>query len=239
MRTLIAAFALTATFLVFGCAAHASLRVNPLIIELSPDSQNTSSVVEITNVTDKDIPLEISVVQRTVVDSAEVDVPADDDFVIFPPQLILPAGETQVLRLQWLGTNVSGMSESFYVRVTQIPAELDPGKSGVRISYQFGISVHVTPRGVSADLQAVSLVPVAKDGVQGFELTVRNNGTKYARLSEHDIRIGSGLDLSREEVRETIGTGFLLPGQERVFFIPHEGEIPDDLTADLVYRGAL
>ena len=75
--------------------ASASLRVDPFVVYIIPNTPSMSSVVQLTNVTDVQLPFEVTVVKRTVVDGREVDVPADDDFVIFPPQMIIRAGETQ------------------------------------------------------------------------------------------------------------------------------------------------
>ena len=44
----------------------------------------------------------MTVMKRTVVNGEEVDVAADDDFIIFPPQMIIHPGQTQTLRIQWV-----------------------------------------------------------------------------------------------------------------------------------------
>ena len=130
MIAIVRNFVLAASAACLLCAtgAIASMRVNPLIIYMSPTAQGSSSVVQLTNVTDADLPVDVSVVKRTAVDGVEVDVPADDDFIIFPPQMIIRPGQTQTLRIQWVAGVVPAASESYYVYVTQVPAALQPGQ---------------------------------------------------------------------------------------------------------------
>lgn len=226
--------------LMWAPAAQTSLRVNPLIVNMAPTGQGSSSVVQLTNVTDADLPLEVTVVKRTVVDGAEVDVAADDDFIIFPPQMILKPGQTQALRIQWVKGAVPATSESYYVYVTQIPAPLNAGMSGVKVSYRFGISVHMVPPGVMPNLQVVGIkAALDQEGKPGFELTVRNAGTAYARMVEHEMTIGKAAHTwSRDDIKKIIGTGFMLPGQQRTFFVPFEGEAPAPSMLSIEYRGA-
>lgn len=214
----------------FGLSSQpvlASLRVNPLIVYLEPTSQGSSSVIQLTNVTDVELPFEVNVVRRTVVEGAEVDVSADDDFVIFPPQMIIAPGETQTLRIQWLPDRQLTRSESYYVYVTQVPVEIAPGMSGIRVNYRFGISAHVIPPGVSPNLHVVAIEPATgSSGEAGFEMTIVNRGTEFARLSEQSLSFANGPSWDPKRFKEEVGTGFLLPGQESRVFIAYDGTPP-------------
>jgi fimbrial chaperone protein len=234
-----ALIAAAATALLCATAAYASMRVNPLIVYMSPTARGSSSVVQLTNVTDAPLPLDVTVMKRTVVDGAEVQVPAEDDFIIFPPQMIIQPGQTQAMRIQWVAGTVPTTSESYYVYVTQIPADLEPGMSGIRVAYRFGVSVHMVPPNTTPNLQVVSVRPATNPGGgAGFELTLRNDGNRYARMSEHEMSFG-GRTWSRGDLKTAVGTGFMLPGQRRTFFVPFEGQVSASSTPTLVHRGAL
>ncbi|MEQ5787953.1 molecular chaperone [Erythrobacter sp. NFXS35] len=210
--------------------AIASLRVNPLIIYLQPSSTGSSQVIELTNVTDIELPFEVNVIKRTVVDGAEVPVAADDDFVIFPPQMIIAPGATQTLRVQFLPAAELTQSESYYIYVTQVPVELRPGMSGIRVNYRFGISAHVTPSGVKPDVQVAAFERGTDDkGRQGYDVTVANAGSRFVRLSEEGLAIPGGPTWNKEEIKEAIGTAFMLPGQTKRYFIADE---PGAVAAD-------
>lgn len=219
--------------------AYASLRVNPLIVYLKPDTQGSSAVIQLTNVTDIDLPFEVNVVKRTVVDGNEVDIPADDDFVIFPPQMIIKPGATQTLRAQWLPTSKLTKSESYYIYVTQVPVEVAPGISGIRVNYRFGISAHIVPAGVASNLEIVSIEPKTdKDGAPGFEMTVTNSGTEFVRLSEQSLSFTGGPKWDQKELKNAIGTAFLLPGQTGRYFLKHDGALPDAANGSLSKSGS-
>jgi fimbrial chaperone protein len=230
--------AASAACLLLAPAADASMRVNPLIVYMNPTAQGSSSVVQLTNVTDADLPVDVSVVKRTIVDGLEVDTPADDDFIVFPPQMIIRPGQTQALRIQWIVGAVPATSESYYVYVTQVPAALQPGMSGVKVSYRFGVSVHMVPPNTRPDLHVVSIRPMTNaQNVAGFELVLRNDGTRFARMSEHEMTMGTKT-WSREDLRTAIGIGFMLPGQQRTFFVPFAGPVSPTSTITLAQRGA-
>jgi fimbrial chaperone protein len=230
--------AASAACLLLAPAADASMRVNPLIVYMNPTAQGSSSVVQLTNVTDADLPVDVSVVKRTIVDGLEVDTPADDDFIVFPPQMIIRPGQTQALRIQWIVGAVPATSESYYVYVTQVPAALQPGMSGVKVSYRFGVSVHMVPPNTRPDLHVVSIRPMTNaQNVAGFELALRNDGNRFARMSEHEMTMGTKT-WSREDLRTAIGIGFMLPGQQRTFFVPFAGPVSPTSTITLAQRGA-
>jgi fimbrial chaperone protein len=228
----------SALSLAWSGVASASLRVDPFIIYIIPNGQGSSSVVQLTNVTDVQLPFEATVVKRTVVDGHEVDVPAEDDFVIFPPQMIIRPHETQTLRIQWIVGQAPTTSESYYVYVTQIPADVQPNVTGIRISYRFGISVHVVPANTSPNFEVTGLRPATNAaGVHGFQLDVRNGGARFGRMSEHELTLDGTHSWDRAALKTAVGTGFMLPGERITFFVPYDGPVTASSTAVLANRG--
>lgn len=223
--------------LMWTAPASASLRVNPLIVYMSPDGRSSSAVVQLTNVTDVQLPFEVNVVKRTVVDGQEVDVPADDDFVIFPPQMIISPAETQTLRIQWVAGGAPTRSESYYVYVTQVPVQVQEGVSGIRVSYRFGISVHVVPANVLPGLEVLAVRPTTKEGVRGFEMDVHNAGARFGRLSEHELVLDGSHTWDRQALNDAVGTGFMLPDERTTFFVPFDGPVTSTSSATLTSRG--
>ena len=220
--------------------AYASMRVNPMIIQMTPEGRNTQATVQITNVTDILLPVEVTVMKRTLVAEDEILLPADDDFVVFPAQFVLDPGATQTLRLQWVAGEVPQTSESYYVYATQVPVPLKEGQSGVVVNYQFGISVQMTPRGVEPKVVSEQIVAATgPEGERGYELTVRNTGSRYARMSEHALTLRNGSDtysLNPEELKKSTGVGFMLPGEKRTFFIKQDALINENTVVELIRR---
>src|SRR6185437_8563795 len=57
-------------------------------------------------------------------DGTITETPADDDFLIFPPQGVLLANARQVIRVQWVGPPLDS-SRAYYVSINQLPVPLD------------------------------------------------------------------------------------------------------------------
>ncbi len=217
------------------------MRVNPMIITMTPSGRGSQATVQITNVTDIDLPVEMSIVKRTLVDGEEVLVPAEEDFILFPPQFIINPGASQTVRLQWVSGAIGNTSESYYVYATQIPVPLQDGQSGVMVNYRFGISLHMVPEGTEPKVVVEGLQPAQnEEGEQGFELTVRNTGTRYARMSEHRLTLknsaGDAREWSTEALKADTGVGFMLPGESRTFFIAYTEDLGSSPAAELQYR---
>lgn len=230
-------FVVAAAALAWATPAAPSMRVNPMIVYLSPTQ--TSTVIQLTNVTANDLAIEINTVRRTVENGAEKPVPGDDDFVIFPPQMIIKARETQALRVQWVAGTALTSSQSYYVNVTQVPAPLQPGQSGVRIAYRFSVSVHIVPPGTEPDLKILEIKAATRESKPGFELTVRNDGKRFARLADYEMSLAGGRTWSREDMRALVKAGFLLPAQQSTFFVPYDQAVAASTLVKLERRGAL
>lgn len=98
-RTLIAVLAVIATA---GLAI--AYEVEPMRIILDLGSGRTSTVITINNTRDSDLPVEI-VMKRRIVhpDGTQEFLPAEDDFSVFPPQALVPAGQSQAVRISYIG----------------------------------------------------------------------------------------------------------------------------------------
>jgi len=194
-----------------GFTAHASsIGVEPLFLEVAPSQ---SAAIRVRNTSEQAIPVEVLVFKRDV-DAAgkQTRIPADDDFIIFPPQASLKASGTQVFRLRPLD-NTKTNSQSYYVSFRQVPAPLAPSEeNGARIQvvFSFDAAVHVVPRKAKSDVvlktsrasnmsvkEATGEVKSLKNGrqvdvmkevtVPAVEIEIENTGNKYLYLHEQEF----------------------------------------------------
>ena len=70
---------------------------------------------------------------------------AGDEFLVFPPQAVVPAGATQSFRIQWVGEPNIQKSQSYMFSVNQLPVKRKAGESGVQVVFNFGVIVSVAP----------------------------------------------------------------------------------------------
>ena len=242
MRCLLAA-ALLAPF--WTGAASAGMQVAPLIIELA-DAPGTSGSFQVKNTSTADLPVEVTVMHREIgPDGNTINVPADGDFVIFPPQMLIPGLETQVFRFQYLGNPDAAKSQSYYIFATQLPVDLDAtaDTKGVsaRISflYEYGVAVHMVPHGAKPNMVVLQAKPKARaDGSPGVALTIRNDGNRFARASEHELTVrynGGSQTFGRDVLKAGLDNGMWLPGQTFEIDFPLAKMPSGEVTASFRY----
>ena len=223
-----------------------AMRVSPMVVEMSSAGSKATARVEVDNSGAGLLAFETHVT-RLDYDSEgkQVEVPADNDFLVFPPQGTLPANGRQVIRLQWLGGAEMPASRSYYMSVNQLPVAIitdAPGKSGgeVQIVYHMKALITVAPPNAKPAVEVVSATPTMvqpkyEEGqpvpakVAGLTVKFRNTGTRYAMLAGARWVIdGTGTDkqpihieLSREDLSRLIGVGYIAPTNGiRTFDVP-------------------
>ncbi len=229
------------------CAVSAAaMRVSPMVIEMQTDGSASTARIEVQNMNPGRLPFETRVTRADFQpDGTIIETPADEDFLVFPPQGVLANGQRQVIRLQWLGGPIDA-SRAYYVAVRQLPVALEPTQEGqasaqVQVLYNMKALVTVEPRGAKPKVEivgarAIDYVPPANpvDGSvgpsqPGVEVTMRNTGNRHAMTAARSwIVEGTNaagapvrIVLSPSELNALIGTGYVaaLTG-ERTFRFP-------------------
>ena len=159
---------------------------------------------------------------------------AEDEFMVYPPQILLQPGETQTIRITWLG-DPELLSEQAYRLITeQLPVNLgneEEVSSGIRIDitalYRYVASVYVAPRGVEADVQ-LSATHEMRDGADMLVLSFDNQGTAHQLLSDLTLMLTAGgaeLELGPDDLEGVTGENVLAQHQ-RQFVLPWPESLP-------------
>lgn len=159
--------------------------VQPMRHHLAVDEGVTSSLITVTNDKTEALPIEIVVSER-VYDEAgkESIVPNEADFIVFPPQALIPPGRSQAVRFQFIGDPDMAVSRSFVLDVKEVPVETE-NFTGFKFAYNFGVAVYVRAPGAKSD------VSIASSSLTDDVLTVEfmNDGRDFARLSNDRLVI--------------------------------------------------
>jgi fimbrial chaperone protein len=146
--------------------------------------------------------LEISVSKR-IVDATgkETNVDADNDLIVLPPQVVIPARGSQKFRLQYSGAALASGS-AYTMMIKQVPVDLpDMKKSGIRFLVNFGVGIYVNQADAAADIRVVS---VSQDKAPDqLAILVQNAGNRTISLA-----------LGKWSVTDTRGTSFALTQQD-------------------------
>ncbi|RDV02560.1 molecular chaperone [Sphingorhabdus pulchriflava] len=226
-----------------------AMRVSPMVVEMESRGSKAIARVEVQNINAGKLAYQTRVFRMEIdKDGVVTETPADDQFLVFPPQGALPAGGRQVIRLQWVGDAELAASQAYYVSVEQLPVPFEPGSADsvgaqVQILYNMRALVVVAPPGAKPEVKAagvkqVNYQPPALPGAtdkpplqDGVEVTLRNSGRRHAMMSNFGWQFegtdaeGKWLrvDVSPEELNRVVGTGYVPAMGERTFRLPIPG----------------
>lgn len=206
-----------------AAAGHA-YSVTPLRMILEPVGAGAAGRLEVRNTEARPITLSAEAETAAVSNDGSIAAaPAGDDLLVFPPQLVVAPGQTQVIQVRYMGEPMLDGARMFAVRVTQEPVDMQTGKeAALKVGVNFITSVLVQPKGAVA-------VPV----VTGFQpqgtalaIRVRNDGKGAVRLQElrFDVKAADGTAVAAAGEAKPVGaSGTLMPGAERQLVLPLAG----------------
>lgn len=196
--------------------------VQPTINVIELPSNARGIAVQVRNPRNVALPISVEIVERKVnPDGTEVQTPADDLFLVFPPQSTIAAGQTQALRLQWVGEPPQ-QSRSFTLYAAEVPVDLTNSTvSGVQRILRIGASVHVTP----ASAKAKPIVRTAEAATGGTKVTIANEGDRFVYINSLSLSF-KGKTVEGEKLGEIAGRTLIPPGGHRSFIVPDVTGMP-------------
>jgi P pilus assembly chaperone PapD len=218
-----------------------AMSVTPVHVEMKSAGGHSRSQITVTNTSKTPLPIETTL-ESLVVDEngGRKTAKAGDEFLVFPPQAIIPPGGTQVFRLQWVGEPALAQSKSYLFNVSQVPVKLAKGENKVQVVMGFGVVINVAPTDGKPSLSVVGTTIQTTKGKRQAVVTVENPTRTHALLPEGKLSLtGSGWSqsMASAEIREKLGIGLVQPGKKRKFVLPID--IPTNVTtvqASLDYK---
>lgn len=230
MKKLLAIAAACLAALSLSVATTWAMDIQPLRIVLEPDAGRTSATIAVNNTRDRTLPFEVEVERRIIAeDGSQTFEPAEEDFVVFPPQGSVEPGNSKAVRIQYVGGDEFAATQGYVVRIKEIPVQ-DDQFSGVQFAYAFGVAVYVKPRGARDNVK----VDTFRRTDSGLEIGLTNSGTDYALLSAKRLRVeakGERRDFVRDELTGLIGLPLVAPGARRTLVLETADLPKGDLTA--------
>ncbi len=209
----------------FAASANA-MSVTPIHVEMKSVGGPSRSQVTVLNTGKAPMPVE-TMLERLQLDEEgkRKTSKAGEEFLVFPPQAIIPPGGTQVFRLQWVGEPNLAQSQSYIFNISQVPVQFPKGQSKVQVVMGFGVIINVGPNGVDPALKIVGSGIMNDKGKRRAFITVENPTKTHALLPEGRLNIagqGWSQSLTHAEIREKIGIGLVQPGKRRKFVMPFD-----------------
>jgi fimbrial chaperone protein len=198
-----------------GLAAYA-VTLTPIEMDFTPSGRGSTQIFRLENTTAEPAAVEISMKSRTMTLSGEDElVDADEQFNVFPSQVVLQPGQVQSVRVQYTGPAGLDKEQAFRLIAEQLPVDVGqaPANGGrMRLLVKYVASVYVMPPNLKAIL-AVQKTQVI-DG-KWLAITVQNQGKTRRILKDLTVDIGS-VTLSGEALKGMAGEN-ILAGATREF----------------------
>ena len=241
-------FFLTLLFFTLANVSPAlAFQLIPMSQVLAPVGNSSTKSYEVANNSDERVAVEVSIVKRHMdIDGQESYEPAEEDFLIYPSQMILEPQSVQTVRVTWLGDPSPSQELAYRLVAEQLPISLfspeeDTARpsGSVQVLLRYLGSLYIRPDTTTVDVQIASVEAIESERESQLAITVINHGTAYARLQDVQIGLtaqGVTLPLNAEQL-QAINDQVVLAGSQRRFIIPRPSNLPSGpVTATLQYR---
>ncbi len=225
---------------------EATFQFSPMLSKFAPSGQKSNQSFVVKNTGKKATAIQIRMVKREMdLDGKEINTDADDDFILYPPQMLVKAGESQTVRVTWVGDANPSKELSYRIIAEQLPIDLPEitqtqGNTtvSIKVLFQYMGSVYVVPPNVAPNVtleNAVCQVETSKDGKKEnkLQLTFANQGTAHALLSNLRLSlapIGKEANPFKLEAKQLTGVNGenMLAGSKRRFSLPCPVGLPNE-----------
>ncbi len=214
-------------FLFSWISVSQAMTVSPMQVEMVSVGKQSHARVSVVNNSKNPLPVEAMIAKLSLDEAGkQKSVKGGDDFLVMPPQAMIPPGATQIFRIQWLGDPALARSESFMLYINQIPVKQPAGKNGLQFVMSIGAMVNVAPADGIPQLKVVSTgVTTGKNGKRYPSITVENPSNTHALLPRATVHLASGnwsSTLTPNLIADRVGIGLVQPGRRRKFTLPIE-----------------
>ena len=227
-----------------GCSTGRASTLEPNLVSLRSSGSESSTFFRLQNRTSKPTAVEITINEhRKDVDGNTVAGPAaDDDFIVFPAQLVMVPGDEASVQVRWIG-EAALPAERAYTLVTRevavpsavpLPEVTSGFRIGVTVLMNYEARVYVTPAGARPRLVVKSVADAVAEP-PALEVVLANEGTAHQVLVDEYLLLApsapDGSPLRQQAVRVALrdltGTrAHLLAGERRRLRIPRPASLP-------------
>ena len=237
--------------MLLSAAPALSFQFEPISQTFSAQGNRSTRSYKVSNSNNTPIAVEISVMKREVDEFGEETLsPADDNFIVYPTQMLMRPLEVQTVRVTWVGEADPEAELSYRLIAEQLPVELNPdttqlsspqeATAAVEVMMRYAGSLYVQPVNATPDVVlAKALLEVEQDGTPWLAVHIKNQGT--AREIFEDPQLSLTVDgktvILKNEALGAIHSRTILAGGERRFRVPWPEELPQgDVVGKFVVK---
>lgn len=225
---------LAALFVLLSSPAAHAFRLVPIKAELAPSGRGATKAFRVENELDEPIAVQISMLAREMeIDGTEMNRSADDDFLVYPTQILLQPGQVQIVRVKWVGDAEPEKELAYRILAEQLPVNLNkeqPAGAQINLVVRYLGSIYIVPKGARPDVVFDSTEDeIAQDGERQLAITLHNRGGAHVVLRNLNLTLRAGgktVRLGPDELEGVAGEN-LLAEHKRKFLIARPADLPE------------
>ena len=206
----------------------------PFRAKFEPSGANANRLFTVDNNTNEPATVQIRIMHRDLdLDGHETDIPAENDFIIYPAQMVLKPHTKRSVRVQWVGPPSLKEEKVYRIIAEQLPVNLDkthPRKSSVKFLVSYHGALFVTPPGLSHNVKLDFVGTTTVKDKKVLDIVLHNRGNMHAMLRNLELRItdskSNTVTLTGEDQLKGMLGETILGKHRRQFILP----FPENLT---------
>lgn len=203
----------------------AAFEMTPLELTVAPQGSAAAGNFRLENTGSEPIAVEVSVFARQMTaEGADLLSAAGNDFQVFPQQVVVMPGETQTIKVRYVGPPVEGTEKAYRLVAEQLPIDVGQAagdKGGaMNLLVRYVASLYVLPAGAAPAVTVVAAEPASRDRMK---IVLANSGSSHALLTNIKVDAG-GFEIAGDRLAGLIGEN-LLAGVTRTFYIAWPKEL--------------
>lgn len=226
-----------AAALVFFPAAALAFELAPISRQFESSGSGATQSYELVNKSREFVAIELRTVQREIDPrGGETLTEAEDDFLIFPAQVILNPGARQTVRVSYIGDPSPANEMAYRLVAEQLPIDglgtplkaPEGDRSGqVRVLMKYQGSLYVRPPNARAKVRVLAAIGKRKQSSGSeLQLELSNVGTARAEFGELEVRVKSQDKSSSWISLRSIKTAAIMAGAARQVTLPWPAGLP-------------
>lgn len=204
-------------------------------IELSNDRQAVQFFLE--NDGPTSMAVELTVKERSMNLTGSETLSATQEVKVFPPQVIIPAGEKRAIRVSYSGTKDLKSEKSYRVIAEQLPLNVDAKtkeKAGIQMLMKYVAALYVAPSSAKSELKILSHSTNGKE----IKILIENSGGRHQLLNAPILKYSikdKKQEIPASDLQGLAGEN-VLAGTKREFVIKSTKSIPSDVKLELKFN---
>lgn len=232
---------LLALFCASPALAGAGFRLSPPTVEFRPSGGDMVKNFYVTSTGDEPVAVQVTINRWEIApDGTETNPSEDEDFLVYPPQMIIQPGNEQVIRVTWVGEGDISKEQAYRAVFEQVPVNLTEinqqvegqGSISLSVIFKYVAAVYLTPEGAKPEvLIESSELQENPDGTKSLVLVFNNAGNARGFLTDKIVRLTSSaspstsVSIPGSDIRDDNGA-IILAGNKRRFVLPWPKELP-------------